>query len=211
MDITTSVLTPNTHVVVLDLDGTLYNKSGMIGEMMLLGIGQWWRLLAERKTRKAFRGQYLGCEELFYSTYYRAIANRTAFSEKYISNWYQNTYMPMMVEVIRRWHQPMAWVVPFAKACHEKGVKVVVLSDYGHAKEKLQALGLDIQLFDWVVSAPELGGLKPAPQIMHHVADRMGVTPQQCLVIGDREDTDGDMARAVNAKFCLVGLCNIVT
>ena len=154
MDITTSVLTPNTHVVVLDLDGTLYNKSGMIGEMMLLGIGQWWRLLAERKTRKAFRGQYLGCEELFYSTYYRAIANRTAFSEKYISNWYQNTYMPMMVEVIRRWHQPMAWVVPFAKACHEKGVKLVVLSDYGHAKEKLQALGLDIQLFDWVVSAP---------------------------------------------------------
>ena len=80
----------------------------------------------------------------------------------------------------------------------------MVLSDYGHTHEKLEALGLDVELFDWVVSAPELGGLKPASQLMSKVAERMTVSPSECLVIGDREDTDGEMAKAVGAAFYLV-------
>jgi FMN phosphatase YigB (HAD superfamily) len=79
-----------------------------------------------------------------------------------------------------------------------------VLSDYGHTKEKLQALGMECSLFDWVISAPELGGLKPASQLMACVAAKMGVPPNQCLIIGDREDTDGELARSVNAPFHLV-------
>ena len=78
---------------------------------------------------------------------------------------------------------------------------MVVLSDYGHTQEKLQALGIDSALFDWVVSAPELGGLKPAPQLMESVVARMGVLPHQCLVIGDRDDTDGQLARSVGATY----------
>ena len=84
------------------------------------------------------------------------------------------------------------------------GVRIVVLSDYGHAKEKIQALGLDESIFDWVISAPELGGLKPAAELMNRVAAKMGVQPHQCLVIGDRDDTDGELARSVNAPFVLV-------
>lgn len=84
------------------------------------------------------------------------------------------------------------------------GVHVVLLSDYGFAKEKLEALGLDTALFDWIVSAPELGGLKPASQLMDAVTGRMQVSSSQCLVIGDREDTDGAMARAAGAGFILV-------
>ena len=36
---------------------------------------------------------------------------------------------------------------------------------------------------------------------MHHVAERMGVAVEDCLVIGDREDTDGEMARRCGAQF----------
>ena len=81
---------------------------------------------------------------------------------------------------------------------------MVVLSDYGHATEKLEALGLSPTLFDWIVSAPELGGLKPAPQLMQIVTKQMGVTAEECLVIGDREDTDGEMARRAGAEFVQV-------
>lgn len=81
------------------------------------------------------------------------------------------------------------------------GVIVVVLSDYTHAKEKIQALGLDVKMFDWVVSAPELGGLKPARELMQVVAERMGVPSGQSVVIGDRDDTDGALARAAGATF----------
>ena len=74
----------------------------------------------------------------------------------------------------------------------------------GYKKKKIQALGLDESLFDWVISAPELGGLKPAPELMARVAATMGVLPQQCLLVGDREDTDGELAKSVNAPFYLV-------
>ena len=74
----------------------------------------------------------------------------------------------------------------------------------GDKKRKIQALGLDESLFDWVVSAPELGGLKPAPELMACLAAKLSVLPQQCLLVGDREDTDGQLAKSVNAAFYLV-------
>lgn len=200
----TSVLSPNTRLVIFDLDGTLYDKRGIIGKMMMLGIGHWLLLLAERRTRKAFRGLYMGSEELFYRAYFHKMAKRTLLSEKQVSKWYHKVYMPMMVRVLQRWHHAMPWVKPFVKECRERGIKMVVLSDYGHTHEKLAALGLDESLFDWIVSAPELGGLKPAPQLIYHVIENMGVSSNECLVIGDREDTDGELAHMVNAGFYLV-------
>lgn len=204
MDVTISALRPNTRLVILDLDGTLYNKHGIVRHMMMLGIGQWSLLLAERRTRKAFRGLYMGSEEVFYRAYFHSMAKRSILSEKKLSKWYHNVYMPMMVRVLQRWHHAMPWVEPFVKGCRERGIKVVVLSDYGHTHEKLAALGLDISWFDWVVSAPELGGLKPAHQLIYHVIEKMGVSSNECLVIGDREDTDGELAHVVNAGFYLV-------
>ena len=78
---------------------------------------------------------------------------------------------------------------------------MILLTDYQGSNKKLEAIGLSADIFDWVVSAPELGGLKPAPELMYKVVERMQVTPQECMVIGDREDTDGDMARATGAAF----------
>ena len=72
------------------------------------------------------------------------------------------------------------------------------------AHEKLEALGIDATLFDWIVSAPELGGLKPAPELLIKVAERMGVGTAECLVVGDREDTDVQLAKSVGAHYFLV-------
>ena len=106
-----------------------------------------------------------------------------------------------MVKLIGKYQPLSEWVMPFIAECKEKGVKMVVLSDYEYAEEKLRALGLNPELFDWVASAPLLGGLKPAPELMHIITKRMGVAPQDCLVIGDRDDTDGEMARRTGAQF----------
>ena len=106
-----------------------------------------------------------------------------------------------MVKMIGKYQPLSEWASPFIHDCQQKGIQLVLLSDYGFAKEKLQALGLSPALFDWVISAPELGGLKPAPELMHIISERIGVAPQECLVIGDRDDTDGEMARRTNAQF----------
>lgn len=204
MQISYKILKPDTKIVVLDLDGTLYSKHGMVKHMMASAILEWKMMLIERKTRKRLRGIWQGDKDSFYNMYFATMAQGHLFSQDYAKWWYETRYMPLMVKVIQKWHKPVEWLLPFVHQCKELGVRLVVLSDYGHAKEKIQALGLDESIFDWVISAPELGGLKPAAELMNRVAAKMGVQPHQCLVIGDRDDTDGELARSVNAPFVLV-------
>jgi FMN phosphatase YigB (HAD superfamily) len=204
MDISYKILKPETKVVVFDLDGTLYNKKGLVKHMMFSALFEWRMMLKERKTRKQLRGIWTGNKESFYRLYFQTMATRCLFSIDYAQWWYNTRYMPLMVKVLKKYYCPAEWVIPFVSQCKLLGIRLVVLSDYGHTKEKLQALGMECSLFDWVISAPELGGLKPASQLMACVAAKMGVQPHQCLVIGDRDDTDGELARSVNAPFVLV-------
>lgn len=195
----TPTLADRHRLVILDLDGTLYDKKGLSSRMVLHAPWYILRMLVERKTRAEMKGIWMG--DHFCQTYNRRMAERLHCSEAEARAWYEQHYMPLMVRIIGKYQRVNEWVIPFLEACKERGVKIVVLSDYGHAKEKLQALGIDTQLFDWVVSASELGGLKPAAELMHVVTERMGVSATECLVIGDREDTDGEMAHKTSAEF----------
>ena len=191
------------QLVIFDLDGTLYNKRRLSLRMLLHSPFDMLKMLAERKTRASMKGLYIGAEH-FTPAYFDRLAHGMHTSPAKAKQWYQERYMPLMVKLIGRYQPIGEWVMPFVNECKERGVKMVVLSDYTHATDKLQALGIDPQHFDWVVSAPELGGLKPAKELLIKVAQQMGVAAEQCLVIGDRQDTDGDMARATGAAFQLV-------
>ena len=191
-------------LVVLDLDGTLYDKRHLSLRMVMHALCDIRKMQAERHTRANMKGTYLGNKEAFYATYFLRLSQMLNTSADSIQYWYEKRYMPQMVHLIGKHHHAGDWVMPFIQQCRSQGIKLVVLSDYGHAEDKLQALGLSPTLFDWVVSAPELGGLKPSPQLLHQVAQQMGVPVEKCLVIGDREDTDGAMARATGAQFQLI-------
>lgn len=205
MQITHQILTPETRLVVFDLDGTLYTKTRMTWHMLANApITDWRKMLAERKTRKLLRGQWLQNEESFYQIYFQNMANICKSTTTEICTWYNNLYMPLMVGVIRKHYKPTTWLLPFVEHCKKLGIRIVVLSDYGHVHEKLEALGIDEKIFDLVISAPELGGLKPAPQLMTQLLERMNVEPSQCIIIGDRDDTDGQLARNSGTRFCLV-------
>ena len=204
MQIDSHILTPQTRLVVFDLDGTLYAKSRMAWRMLCAAPNDWKRMLAERKARKRLRGKWLQNEELFYQTYFQTLANYCKSTTEDMRVWYTNCYMPLMVNVIRKYYKPVEWLMPFVAECKKRDIRLVVLSDYGHTNEKLNALNINMNIFDWVISAPELGGLKPAPQLLEKVAEHMAVTPEQCLVIGDREDTDIALAKALGASFYLV-------
>lgn len=199
-----SILTPQTRLVVFDLDGTLYAKKRMVWRMLMAAPSEWRMMLAERKTRSALRGQYFETKVAFNKAFFQLFSEIRACSAQQAMEWCESVYMPLMVTVIRRYYKSVEWLPSFAEECKKRDIRLVVLSDYGHTREKLAALNIEEQLFDWVVSAPELGGLKPAPELMHQVAERMNVTPDQCLVIGDREDTDGLLAKATGARFFLV-------
>ena len=107
-------------------------------------------------------------------------------------------------------HRPGPWLHFFRRrslireiaAFRHCGGRTALVSDYP-AKAKLQALGAD-HLFDTLVASGEPGGpprLKPAPDGYLLAADRLGVDPAHCLVIGDRFDTDGEAARRAGMAF----------
>ena len=204
MPVDSNMLTPQTRVVVFDLDGTLYTKSHMVWHMLCAAPKDCLRMLAERKTRKHLRGQWLNSEETFYQTYFQTMATYFHATPEELRSWYFDCYMPLMVNVIRTYYKPVEWLMPFVAACKKQDIRLVVLSDYGHTHEKLNALNIDTNIFDLVISAPELGGLKPAPQLIEKVLEKMGVTPAECVIIGDREDTDGLLAQSVGASFKLI-------
>lgn len=201
MNLVSKLSTLNTKLIVFDLDGTLYNKRGLSLRMVLHAPLDIRKMQAERATRASMKGIWLRDEKHFHDTYFQRMAARMHCSATAAEQWYNQRYMPLMVKMIGKYQPLNEWVLPFIHDCQQTGIKLVLLSDYGFAKEKLQALGLSPTLFDWVISAPELGGLKPAPELMRIITERMGVAPQECLVIGDRDDTDGEMARRTDAQF----------
>lgn len=201
MNLVSKRSTRNTKLIVFDLDGTLYNKRGLSLRMVLHAPLDIRKMQAERATRASMKGMWLCDEKHFHDTYFQRLAARMHCSATAAEQWYNQRYMPLMVKMIGKYQPLNEWVLPFIHDCQHTGILLVLLSDYGFAKEKLQALGLSPTLFDWVISAPELGGLKPAPELMRIITERMGVAPQECLVIGDRDDTDGEVARSTDAQF----------
>lgn len=117
---------------------------------------------------------------------------------------------------VERWmvQRPGRWLPRFRRqsllleivAFREQGGKTAVVSDYP-ATHKLQALGWRHH-FDVVVANGEPGGpdaLKPEPSGYLRAAERLGVHPKDCLVIGDRDDADGQAARAAGMAFRKIG------
>ncbi len=83
-----------------------------------------------------------------------------------------------------------------------KGGRTALVSDYP-AADKLAAMGA-ANLFDIVVASGEPGGpgrLKPHPDGLLLAAQRLGVASSTCLVLGDRDDADGEAARRAGMKF----------
>ena len=198
------ILTANIRLIIFDLDGTIYCKKGIVRRMICAAPRDWRMMLAERKTRKMMRGKWYGSEEVFYQNYFNQMAKYCSRTPEQVCEWYEKKYMPLMVEIIRKHHKTVEWLDPFVNDCQHANVKLMVLSDYGHTQEKLKALGVDQNIFEWIISAPQLGGLKPAPQLINRITEHMEVAAEQCLVIGDRADTDGEMAKKTGAAFCLV-------
>ncbi len=233
-------LTPEIRAVVFDLDGTLYDKHCLPRYLMLHNLWALPLLVAERRTRKQLRGQYFGSESAFYDAFFAAMSKGHWFSESMASRWYFGYYMPSMVRVIAKHCRQNDGVEEWLSVCRERQIAVAIYSDYGCVEEKLHALGLSSENFAYIVSAPELGGLKPAKecakQVVAHLQTQIQVevhtplqveaqtqaqaqmqaeahthpstyseiTPQNCLFVGDRTDTDEASARAICAQFALV-------
>ncbi|KAA3436787.1 HAD family hydrolase [Rufibacter hautae] len=93
-------------------------------------------------------------------------------------------------------------VKSFFSVLRENNIKIGIYSDY-EAVEKLKAMDLDADL---VVSSThkEVDRLKPNPEGLHYITQKMGVKPENCLFIGDREELDGECALKAGMPYLIV-------
>lgn len=109
-----------------------------------------------------------------------------------------------MVDLIGKYCPRREEVMALIEACHEKGLRMAIYSDYGAVEEKLAVLKVDKTLFDLLVDAPSLGALKPSEACARRVLEMLHAAPETTLFVGDRDEKDGESARMIGAKFLLV-------
>lgn len=197
--------TEGVKAVVFDVDGTLFDKSKLPLHLILADPLYMFILNNERKERKSLAGVWFGDERTYYETLYGKVAIRSRISSKRVKWWYEHRYMPAMVRVLKRHYRLREWVPELLPQLRAQGIKVALFSDYGCVEERLAALGFDPSWADLVTDAPSMGGLKPCKESLLAVCRHLGVEPSETLMVGDRDDLDGESARRCGMRFRLVG------
>ena len=89
------------------------------------------------------------------------------------------------------------------KGLKAQGIRTAVVSNIAFdVRPAFTAIGADEHVDEYVLSF-EVGVIKPDPAIFTTALDRLGVSAQDTLMIGDSEEADGG-ARAVGCRFALV-------
>ena len=192
------------HAWLVDLDGTLYHSTPvkmMLGaELLILGAGRIPTLRAFRHEHESIRREVACVSKDPFALQLKRTADRLGIT------------VDRLEAVVREWmfRRPGPWIRRFRRrallseidAFHRSGGKTALVSDYP-AREKLAAMNVG-DLFDIVVAngeEPGPGRLKPWPDGYQLAAARLGVPPEACLVIGDRDDADGEAARRAGMDY----------
>lgn len=190
-------------LVVFDVDGTLYAQRPL---RLLMAAQLIVHSLVRRDRRtfsvlQAYRAhrERLGDAETedFETALLAEVARRHAIDVELVRRTVEEWMETRPLASLSRCRYPA--VDRLFTRVRSSGRKVGVLSDYP-AADKLHALGLSA---DVVVSAGEVGTLKPHPRGLERLMALAGARPHETVLIGDRADRDGEAARRAGAA-CLL-------
>jgi beta-phosphoglucomutase len=91
------------------------------------------------------------------------------------------------LEIIKGQLKPLPGVFEFIETCRRQGKKLAVASSADRRKVvgNLQEIGLDKTLFETIIVGEDIQRKKPAPDIFLLAISRLGLKPEQCLVVED--------------------------
>lgn len=169
--------------VIFDFDGTLYKPNKLGLKLVLSDLSNALKAKKERKARKALAGYDCGSASALYAKFFNILGERNR-------DWYFNRYLPLMVHVLEKRFKARPNAQLLIDKLQERGIKVGVLSDYPMVRERVSAIGLNIDNKNmW--STENMGALKPSARPFLEVAKHLDIAPNEMLMIGDRPDTDG--------------------
>lgn len=163
--------------VLFDMDGVLSDSEQFICKaaiMMFSELG----VTVQPEDFKPFTGtgenSYLGGVAEKY--------NLTIDIEKVKARTYE-----IYTDIIRGNLKPLPGASSFVRSCIERGFRIAVATSADEIKMKanLEEIGIPEKLFNATVNGLEVQNKKPSPDIYIAAAEKIGLKPEECLVLED--------------------------
>lgn len=200
--------------VIFDLDGTLYYQKPFRIRMLLYLIGyalahpsgvkdifliQKYRQIRENWDEIEQKGSYREDMDLD-SRQFAYVAGIKRVSPERVRNAVRLFMLEAPPKLLPAYRDDV--IAALIDKLHEKGVKVVVYSDYP-VKDKLEALAVKADAC--FTSADEaIGCMKPDPKGLGIILKTLGISAEEAIMIGDRYEKDGLAAKRNNMDYIIV-------
>lgn len=194
-------------IFIIDMDGTIYDQRKMRGYMFLeLLINFWkvkdfWILYIFRKEREKMAGIAHSNLELYQ---YEATGKRLGMSADKIRKIVEEWILCRPIKYLNKCIFP--GVADFLQKAKQHGKIVVCFSDYP-LQRKVTALDID---FNGLFCATDrnISAFKPNKRGIEIILKEYNVLEKDCVIIGDREDREGEMARICGIDVILINKDN---
>jgi phosphoglycolate phosphatase-like HAD superfamily hydrolase len=199
--------------IILDVDGTMYDQTRvrrtMLVRILKANAFDPGSLLRTVRIVRAYRGaqeELRSAEQASHDLaeeQCRRAADRLGIDvgivRDTVDRWMERAPLDVVGESIR------AGLREFLKRARARGIRLGVVSDYP-AAAKLEAMGV-AHLFDTVVTAQDrdVQSFKPAPRGIAVALERLAVSSDAALYVGDRGDIDAEAAKRARVDCVLIG------
>ncbi len=191
--------------VIFDFDGTLYDNTGISKAMILGNPFRFFLMKAERDTRRKLKGRDFYTPQSFKNEFYGRAAKAAHCSPERFAHWYEDRYLRRMTRTLKKEEfAARPQIAEVFQKIRAAGKKIALYSDYAQIPERALACGISQEALDLCqgfYSSESFGCLKPSPRGFLQIAAALGARPKDCLVVGDRDDTDGFGARLSGMQF----------
>lgn len=191
--------------VIFDLDGTLYTLKGLKIRMTFALFSSLGILRHLSKSRAAIRNREFNDRSSLLNAFYKALSENAHITQDKAKQWYHEAFLVTFVRMLANHAMTRQGLMPLLTKLKQRNVRLAVVSDFGCVVERLHALNISPALFDTLDAAEDYGVLKPSPRPMNALAAKWQLDPSEILVVGDRQDLDGECAAAAGMQF--LGIC----